>query len=67
MKYDEINKSKSLLLKWKFISEKKEVKLMIVLFVVELEFKNKWVLVKIVVQEIVFIEIESVEFVLIMK
>lgn len=49
MKYDEINKSKSLLLKWKFISEKKEVKLMIVLFVVELEFKNKWVLVKIVV------------------
>lgn len=67
MKYDEINKSKSLLLKWKFISEKKEVKLMIVLFVVELEFKNKWVLVKIVVQEIVFKEIECEEFVLIMK
>lgn len=67
MKYDEINKSKSLLLKWKFISEKKEVKLMIVLFVVELEFKNKWVVVKIVVQEIVFKEIECEEFVLIMK
>lgn len=67
MKYDEINKSKSLLLNWKFISEKKEVKLMIVLFVVELEFKNKWVLVKIVVQEIVFKEIECEEFVLIMK
>lgn len=52
-KHDEINKSKSLLLKWKSISEKKEVKPTTAPSVVESEPKNKWALAKTVVQETV--------------
>lgn len=60
-KQDEINKSKSLLLKWKSISEKKEVKPTTAPSVVESEPKNKWALAKTVVQETVPTETESAE------
>lgn len=60
-KHDEINKSKSLLLKWKSISEKKEVKPTTAPSVVESEPKNKWALAKTVVQETVPTETESAE------
>lgn len=60
-KHDEINKSKSLLLKWKSISEKKEVKPTTAPSVVESEPKNKWVLAKTVVQETVPKETEREE------
>lgn len=60
-KEDEINKSKSLLLKWKSISEKKEVKPTTAPSVVESEPKNKWALAKTVVEEAVPKETESAE------
>lgn len=60
-KEDEINKSKSLLLKWKSISEKKEVKPTTAPSVVESEPKNKWPLAKTVVEEAVPKETESAE------
>lgn len=60
-KEDEINKSKSLLLKWKSISEKKEVKPTTAPSVVESEPKNKWGLAKTVVEEAVPKETESAE------
>lgn len=60
-KEDEINKSKSLLLKWKSISEKKEVKPTTASSVVESEPKNKWALAKTVVEEAVPKETESAE------
>lgn len=60
-KHDEINKSKSLLLKWKSISEKKEVKPTTAPSVVESEPKNKWALAKTVVQETVPKETEREE------
>lgn len=60
-KEDEINKSKSLLLKWKSISEKKEVKPTTAPSVVETEPKNKWALAKTVVEEAVPKETESAE------
>lgn len=60
-KEDEINKSKSLLLKWKSISEKKEVKSTTASSVVESEPKNKWALAKTVVEEAVPKETESAE------
>lgn len=60
-KEDEINKSKSLLLKWKSISEKKEVKPTTAQSVVESEPKNKWALAKTVVEEAVPKETESAE------
>lgn len=60
-KEDEINKGKSLLLKWKSISEKKEVKPTTAPSVVESEPKNKWALAKTVVEEAVPKETESAE------
>lgn len=60
-KEDKINKSKSLLLKWKSISEKKEVKPTTAPSVVESEPKNKWALAKTVVEEAVPKETESAE------
>lgn len=60
-KEDEINKGKSLLLKWKSISEKKEVKPTTAPSVVESEPNNKWALAKTVVEEAVPKETESAE------